>query len=91
MSLDRPFSSLPEFTQQPPAERDDSHTFAGSSYLKIGVYDPQDQTLVITFQDGTAFAYRNVPEGVWAGLKAAGSAGKYFHAQVRGRYAGSEV
>lgn len=69
----------------------DSKTFANSSYLTAGVYDAAEQSLTITFRDGSSWLYSNVPQGVWEGLKAAGSAGQYFHRQIKPRYAGQEV
>lgn len=69
----------------------DSQSFASSSYLLAGVYEDDKQELTITFRDGTGWLYSNVPQGIWEGLKAAGSAGQYFHRQIKGRYAGREV
>lgn len=76
---------------QPSApQRIDTAAFE-SSNLRSGVFDDRDGTMTITFVDGRTYVYRNVPQGVWEGLKAAGSPGSYFYQQVRGRYGGTEV
>lgn len=69
----------------------DTTTFAGSSNLASGSYDDETQELTVEFRSGETYAYRNVPQGIWAGLKGAGSAGSYFHRQVRSRFAGRRL
>lgn len=86
----RPFSSLPYGTAPEERQHIETKTFV-STNLRVGAYDERDQSMTITFQDGRSYEYRNVPQGIWEGLKAAGSPGTYFHRQIRGRYAGSET
>ena len=66
------------------------HHFASSNLLS-GSYDSDTQELEITFQSGEAYSYQNVPQGIWAGLIAAGSPGGYFHRQVKSRFGGTRV
>jgi hypothetical protein len=40
---------------------------------------------------GERYGYRDVPQGIWAGLKAAASPGSYFHRQVRSRFSGERL
>ena len=54
-------------------------------------YDAETQLLTVTFQDGRAYEYTSVPEAVFTGLKEAPSVGSYFHRQVKGVYAYTEV
>ena len=62
-----------------------------SSNLLSGSYDAETETMTIQFHSGHTWEYRNVPQGIWEGLKAAASAGSYFHRQIKGRFGGSEV
>lgn len=49
-------------------------------------YDPDAQTLTVTFVSGDVYEYADVPDSVYRGFTAAGSAGKYFFRNVRGVY-----
>ncbi|WP_333572201.1 KTSC domain-containing protein [Sphingomonas sp.] len=46
-------------------------------------YDSDARRLVLLFTSGRRYCYLNVPEGVVAGLAAAGSKGSYFNRQIR--------
>jgi hypothetical protein len=65
--------------------------FPKSRNLMAGAYDPDTQELSITFRSGETYSYRNVPQGIVAGLKAAGSAGEYFAQQIRPRFPGTRL
>jgi hypothetical protein len=58
---------------------------ASSNIRSVG-YDPDAQVLEIEFQDGAVYQYSGVPSAVYAGLLSAGSAGRYSHAHIKGRY-----
>jgi hypothetical protein len=58
-----------------------------SSNLSTATYDPDSQTLTIEFNDGSSYDYFNVPQSLYRGLTLAVSAGKYFHAHIRDRFA----
>lgn len=49
----------------------ESFSFPGSTNLASGSYDDETQELEITFRSGATYAYRNVPQGIVEGLKAA--------------------
>ena len=66
------------------------HHFSSSNLLS-GSYDAETQELEITFQSGEAYSYQNVPQGYWAGLIAAPSAGQYFARQIRSRFGGTPI
>lgn len=60
-----------------------------SSNLASVRYDADAQILEVTFVNGGTFSYQNVELSLYTGLLAAPSAGKYFHANIRNRYAAS--
>lgn len=57
-----------------------------SSNLKSAGYDEKERVLEVEFTNGTRYRYTDVPPAVYAGLLQAGSAGTYFHQNVRGQY-----
>ncbi len=61
---------------------------SSSDIASIG-YD--GSTLHILFNSGGLYAYYNVPESVYNGLMNASSHGKYFHANIRGRYGDTKI
>ena len=58
-----------------------------SSMIRTMGYDPETQTLAVTFKKGTTYHYADVPEEEYEGLLAAKSQGKYFWANIRTSYA----
>ena len=57
-----------------------------SSDLSAVDYDEWTGTLVIAFNSGGVYEYYRVPYSEYAGLMNASSHGKYFHANIKGRY-----
>lgn len=51
----------------------------------------EGSTLHIRFNSGGLYAYYNVPASVYNGLMGAGSHGKYFHANIKGRYGDTKI
>ena len=62
-----------------------------SSNLQALGYDAQAQTLLVVFKSGRRYLYSGVPELEYRALMAASSHGAYFNANVRYRYAFSEL
>lgn len=60
-------------------------THINSSNLESVGYE--NNTLYIRFHSGGLYSYSNVPESVYQGLMTAGSHGRYFHYNIKGRYA----
>src|SRR5581483_4390471 len=58
-----------------------------SSNLSTVSYDPWQATLAIEFHGGRSYVYYGVPWTEYVGLLNAASHGKYFHANIRDRYA----
>ena len=56
-----------------------------TSLSEVG-YDQSSQTLEITFREGHVYQYFNVPQPIYEGLMQAVSVGKFFNAEIRGRY-----
>jgi len=49
-------------------------------------YDPETQTLSITYQSGKVYAYKNVPEQEYELMKTSGSKGGYLNRNIKGKY-----
>ncbi|WP_425228381.1 KTSC domain-containing protein [Sphingomonas sp.] len=58
-----------------------------SSMIRRIVFDDEAQTLLVCFRSGLRYLYAGVPRAVYDGLRRAGSAGRFFNEEVRGRYA----
>ncbi len=61
---------------------------ASSDIASVGY---ENGTLHIRFNSGGLYAYYNVPVSVYQGLMKADSHGKYFHANIRGRYGDTKI
>jgi hypothetical protein len=57
-----------------------------SSNISGAQYNSSTETLQVMFHGGSGYEYSNVPLAVWEGLKAAPSAGKFFHSYIRKRF-----
>ena len=51
----------------------------------------EGSTLHIRFHSGGLYSYYNVPLSVYNGLMSAGSKGRYFHANIKGRYGDTRI
>lgn len=51
----------------------------------------EGSTLHICFNSGGLYAYYNVPASVYNGLMSATSHGKYFHANIKGKYGDTKI
>lgn len=69
----------------------DSFQSPESSNIAGASYDPATRELTVTFGSGQTYAYSGVPAETWAGFKASGSKGAYFHRQIKSVHAGIEV
>lgn len=66
------------------------HNVASSLAASVG-YDPNTSTLEIEFKStGAVWQYYDVPEAVFYEM-INGSIGKYFHSNIKGQYAESQV
>lgn len=54
-------------------------------------YDRETREMQITFKDGRAYSYANVPNEVYLAFQHAPSAGQFFYRQIRGRYLDEEI
>jgi hypothetical protein len=57
-----------------------------SSLLACVAYDSRHAILQVTFRDGTAYQYADVPVKTYRGLLQADSKGAYFNHCIRGLY-----
>ena len=64
-----------------------------SSQIKAYGYDPISKTLAIVFTrgSGAAYHYSDCPQEVADGLAKADSVGKYFGANIKGKFAFTKV
>jgi hypothetical protein len=49
-------------------------------------YDPETETLEIEFNKGSVYQYAGVPVGEYEATMNADSKGRYFSANIKGRY-----
>ena len=57
-----------------------------SETIPSASYDPETETLELTFSSGGTYTFENVPENIFEGLQQAGSPGSFYHQQIKGRY-----
>ena len=57
-----------------------------SSAISHVSYDWGSGQLEITFHSGGTYTFHRVPSEIYHGLMSASSAGRYYHACIRGRY-----
>jgi len=58
-----------------------------SSNLQSVGFDPDSSTLEIEFKGGAVYQYQGVPQAEFDAFMNASSLGKYFHANIKDRYA----
>ena len=62
------------------------NTPKSTEFSQIG-YDPSTGTLAVTFRDsGATYTYGGVPESEWNAMQSADSIGKYYNANIKGKY-----
>lgn len=64
---------------------------AQSSHLQSYDYDPDSQTLSVTFQNGSTYQYAGVSNEDFGKLTRAGGAGTVFWDSIRSKYAGVKI
>jgi len=57
-----------------------------SSNVKAVGYDDEKKTLLVEFKLGGKYVYEDVPVELYEAFEKADSAGKFFFANVRGKY-----
>jgi len=57
-----------------------------SSMAQSVSYDPDTQTMVVTFNNGRSYAYADVPEDVAVDVSNAASVGEFINSEIKGRY-----
>lgn len=61
-----------------------------SNLAEVG-YDPELETLEVLFKHGGVYKYFNVPAFMHERLMAADSLGRFFNAEIKGRYPETKV
>jgi len=62
-----------------------------SSVIRSFEYDATRRELLIQFQSGRRYVYRNVPEQTYQSMRAAFAKGEFFNAEIRGRFPFSRI
>jgi len=66
--------------------------YVDSSMITSFGYDSAISTLEIEFKStGAIWQYFDVSESIYYEMKSAGSCGKYYHSNIKGQYAESQV
>lgn len=66
-----------------------THNFTNSSNIAKAAYDDSNSELTITFKNKNGqsdYTYTDVPKNVYTGMTIAPSAGKYFFANIKGKF-----
>lgn len=58
-----------------------------STAISMVEYDDQSQELDVTFSNGRTYTHYRVPKSEYDALTTAGSAGSYYAANIRGKFA----
>jgi hypothetical protein len=59
-----------------------------SSAISGGTYDDETEELTLDFASGGSYTFEGVPAEIVAGLLAAPSAGKFYHAIIKPQFGG---
>lgn len=62
-----------------------------SNAIRSFSWDDRTRVLTVTFVSGETYVYREVPGAVYEAFLAAESWGRFFQAEIRGRYAFERV
>jgi hypothetical protein len=65
--------------------------YVESAMIRSYGFDSSSSTLEIEFNSGAIWQYFDVSESTFYEMKSAGSCGKFFHANIKGQYADSQV
>ena len=57
-----------------------------SSMIKSFAYDEDAKILAVTFKNNSEWYYHNVPEKIFNDMKESDSHGKFFLANIKGKY-----
>lgn len=62
-----------------------------SSMIEKTEYEPNNNVLVITFKNGSKYAYQDFPADKWEETKASESIGKYVNSAIKGTYTSQKL
>ncbi len=51
----------------------------------------ENNTLYITFKNGSKYKYEDVPENIYTRLRNSTSIGSYYHAHIKGQYTCNKI
>lgn len=62
-----------------------------STHVEEATWDDESEDLIITFDGGDQYMYRNVPKATWKAFMLAPSQGAFVHRQLKGRFFAERV
>ena len=62
------------------------HKFEGSTSIASVRHDSKEKVLTVSFHSGSSYDFVNVPNEIFHNMIKAESAGKFYHANVRGKF-----
>lgn len=65
--------------------------YVESSMIRSYGFDSSTSTLEVEFNSGAVWQYFDLAESTYYEMKSAGSCGKFFHTNIKGQYAESQV
>ena len=57
-----------------------------STVIASMAYDPETQTLTVTYVSGYVYNYKNVPQDEYELMKSSGAKGIYLNKNIKGKY-----
>lgn len=74
-----------------PSANPNEKIFPESSMVSKADYEPENSVLIITFKNGTKYAYQDFPADKWEELKSTESIGKYINSAIKGAYTSQKL
>jgi hypothetical protein len=66
------------------------NTVSSSNLAEVG-YEPESETLEVMFKHGGVYQYYNFPQFMYDRFLEAPSLGKFFNAEIKGKYPEAKV
>jgi len=57
-----------------------------STVIRYFKYNPEQESLTVTFTTDKTYKYKNVPKKIYSAMKEAFSKGRYFNFNIRDKY-----
>ena len=74
-----------------PQTADGQGESSASSVIETALYDAENQTLTVTFENTASYRFLNLPEEVYEAYMNAESQGEFFNTTINGSYRYEEI